>query len=696
MMVELAWLPPVPAAALMAAVIGFAILSILWINRIAADGRAKPPNLLSGFAPFIAVVAGPLLVVAGVATSLFFFGPAETVLLRSSAVPNHSKPTPKCFDFAFEALRRGTAGATPPPGCDTNPALLDSERILDARPLVKRAQELFLLNSPLTAEQLADRSDQAVIDRIRSVVLTVLATEPPAIDQLPQPPDPTPIKQRWIAEAIETSIIEGLTLSRKVRNVVVERHVANADATDQWGLLQNRLGQRLGTQKPVFRVTEGTPLSSDAHVSFFGNPWVQTTDAGSTIYAMLLKGPREAEGALVLRNQLGVVMTPRCAATGHVVRIETCADSFDAWLEGTTRLLVMKVAEALPPGPLSMEMTVAATQEVRKADIESYPTDRTFTVSGDPKLVATIACLSTFRDDSPLWAAGYVPAGAPRFVPAGTDPADVMLIRSNGQLWIYPADLDESLRRSLLDNTRTQQVPNSFQGKWLFPYAARADGLPPGAGQIAEAPLMPTRSGGPVSWAADPTLGIDNPKALWLDRSDARPVLYAYAIDNYIQFHRRISTSSPIPIGWRIDLEGGRTTGAGPETKASGRAVVWVFAFDLETQGLLLETCVPPLDTDIVPEPAYDFARFAPLWSTVLEAMRASADRGRSEGLLVQSPATEPVPAILEDGDRSRLQMRVARTGMMLIMAGLLIQATLMIWFRFKASKSVGRSISQS
>jgi hypothetical protein len=220
-------------------------------------------------------------------------------------------------------------------------------------------------------------------------------------------------------------------------------------------------------------------------------------------------------------------------------------------------------------------------------------------------------------------------------------------------------------------------------GLWLFPYLVRSDGLAPGVGQVLATPLTAARSdNAPARWDTDPAAGLRAPTSLWIPRYDAEPVLFAYAMDNYVRYTQRISPSTALPVGWRIDLAAAH--------KGGGRSIVWVFQLDLARQGLLLDTKCLPISDQAAPEPAYDAARFVPIWSTILEAIRTSADRGTDAPILTAASDSEPVPVFLDDAAKQQIHMRVARFGMLLVVAGMLMHAMLMVYFRFSLTNRAG------
>jgi hypothetical protein len=118
--------------------------------------------------------------------------------------------------------------------------------------------------------------------------------------------------------------------------------------------------------------------------------------------------------------------------------------------------------------------------------------------------------------------------------------------------------------------------------------------------------------------------------------------------------------------------------------------VVWLFQFDLAQQGLLLDDKCLPISDRAVPEPAYDSARFVPFWSTILEAIRTSADKSTGAAILTAASDSEPVPVLLDDAAGRQIHLRVARFGMLLVIAGMLMHAMLMVWFRFSAANRAG------
>jgi hypothetical protein len=111
-----------------------------------------------------------------------------------------------------------------------------------------------------------------------------------------------------------------------------------------------------------------------------------------------------------------------------------------------------------------------------------------------------------------------------------------------------------------------------------------------------------------------------------------------------------------------------------------------VFQLNLAQQGLLLDAGCWPVSDPAAAEPAYDSARFVPFWSTILEAVRTSADKGTDAAILTAATDSEPVPVLLDDATRRQIHMRVARFGMLLVVAGMLMHALLMVWFRFSVA----------
>jgi hypothetical protein len=538
---------------------------------------------------------------------------------------------------------------------------------------------------------LGSRSDAAV-DRIHSAVINVLSSVDPApLSTVPPVPDQAKIgqvqakvPQRWIDVSIETEIIEGLTLLRNVRNIAVERYVADSDPQDSWNLLSDRLSRGIGAHPPVVHVTSGGPVSSDAYVSLFGHPWRQQSKAGTFIYAMLLKGSREADASLQLRSSDGTVPLACGSTFEDPIPVKDCVSDFDRWSKGTTRLAVLNTSGPLPVGNDTLELKIKETGEVRTDRIDDRSTPETVLAAGDAGLVETLRCFASISPVTPLAPLADQTEGMPTILPGSPDNATVLLGRESGRLWIYPADIDPAMLADVKKDAhsvpgKTVGLDQPLAGLWLFPYVVRSDGLAPGVGQMLATPLAATRSG-PSSplWDADPAAGLSAPTSIWMSRYDARPVLFAYAMDNYVRYTQRISPASALPVGWRIDLSAGR--------KGGGRSVVWVFQLDLAQQGLLLGTGCWPISEPAAPEPAYDSARFVPFWSTILEAIRTSADKGTEAAVLTAASDSEPVPVLLDDATKRQIHMRVARFGMLLALAGMLMHAILMVSFRFSVA----------
>ncbi|ASY61391.1 hypothetical protein [Sinorhizobium sp. CCBAU 05631] len=676
------WIASGPAAILLGFLTLLVTLSYVWHKHVSFSSGTQV-SWCRRFSPIVAVLIGPLLVLVGMASLLFVFGRPESVVLRSYALPNDNvRRTPKCFEADFAALHGGHAA---PREC--NPvAFMASSRVLDAGPLVRRALDLFVLNNPLQTAQLGSRSDPAVLDRMRNVVIEVLSeTDPEAVSTLPPAPAHAKIPQRWITESIETAIVEGLTVLRNVRNIAVERHVADSDPQDQWDLLSHRLSVGISANPPTVHLTRGSVVSSDAYVSLFGQPWLQQNKDSALIYAMLLKGPREADASLRLRGDDDTAIPLKCgSAGGDSIPVKDCVADFDQWSEGTTRLAVLNTLGPLPDGQHSLDLTINETGEVRTADILDYLSAETIRAAGDSVLLGTLGCLARASPATPLATLANPPDGIPAIRPVAAGTAAVLLNRESGRLWVYPADIDPALladlRRDALSVPGKEATGSNgpLAGLWLFPYLARSDGLAPGIAQMLATPLTAVRPSAPARWDTDPAVGLSAPTSLWMSRYDARPVLFAYAMDNYVRFAQRISPSSALPVGWRIELAAGRIGG--------GKAVVWAFQLDLAQQGLLLDSACRPVSDRTAPEPAYDSARFVPFWSTMLEAIRMSADRGREDAVLTASSYSEPVPVLLDDATKRRIHMRVARFGMLLVLAGMLMHAVLMVWFRFSAT----------
>jgi hypothetical protein len=680
------WIAPGPAALLFGVLVGLVVLSYAWHVRVSFNSSARA-GWLRRYGSLLLVLVGPALVLAGTVIVLFPVGVPESLVLTSNALPNQAvKRTPRCFDADFDALVHRKTTVTADAACQATDFNL-SDTVLDAGPVARRALTLFEQNTPLTSEQLSSRDD-AVVPWMRKVVVEALTdTAPVPVLKRPEPPNRAIVARRWITEAIETAVIEGLSQMRNVRNVAVERYIVDGDSVDEWKMLQQRLSLGIGAFAPAMHLSTGSPISSEAYVSFFNPPWLQRSGGKTTIYAMLLKGPKPVAATFGLRSADGSAIPFDCGGpVGDTQRVRDCVSDFDAWdkAPGTTRLAVLN-ADGRPAADTRLDLAIAGTSVVVSMKLRDETVAPDIAVAGDPDLVATLACLAGPGLAPPLTDLERPRDGAPRILPGRRGSAAVEMVHQNGQIWVYPEDIDQTQLTALMKEAKTStETPvtasdQPLAGLWLFPYLARSDGLGPGVGQMLEAPLTAVRPGAPAQPTTDPVKGVSAPQSLWLPRYDARPVVFAYAMDNYVRYAQRVSSASPVPIGWRIDLAAGRAK--------DSKAVVWVFQIDLARQGLLLDSACQPIGDRAAVEPAYDSARFVPFWSTLFDAIATSAEPGDRDPILTAASSERPIPVVMDDATRRLIHMHAAGFGILLVVAGMLIHAVLMIWFRFSASR---------
>ncbi len=231
----------------------------------------------------------------------------------------------------------------------------------------------------------------------------------------------------------------------------------------------------------------------------------------------------------------------------------------------------------------------------------------------------------------------------------------------------------------------------------LFPYISRSDAGPLAIGNPLEMPIRPERDQPYTDPGKDPALDVKPVKSIWINRSDARPAAFSYARENNIQWVDSIEAQTVSPVAWRIDVADGRTDGVADGRTGRRLATIWRFAIDLEKQGLLLQAgcrnlANTPTGVELdkavsLYEPSYESTRFFPFWATILSAARISASPDSE--LAFQKQTTAKTPSILmNEGMRSQIQMRSAQTGLYLVLIGIILHVSFMIFMRLRSGKS--------
>jgi hypothetical protein len=694
------WVSPPLAVLLFACLAIFLIASYWWRTR-PSNTRAEAATLFRRYAS-LWVLMIPALVLIGFFLLLFPVGIPESVVLRSRAALLPMRPLDKtCFEHAFAQLKSsGPRGDLAE--CDTADLQL-GERIVDAGPLVDRALDTFGAESKFTLEQVRQKEPE-VLNALKRAVSLALTMNPPVIESPPPVPRGALANRRWVTEAIEIAVLEGLTLRRNVRNIIVERHLTDFDdaRSDPWRTLLTRVENQVIAHRPAVRIENGSKRGAQAYISVVGQPWIRRRGDHGELFAMVLKGPEASAATFsVVNGDNKILLSCDDQPAGPSVPLGVCAPDFDALEPGTMQLLSIRVATAIDDGPYSLRLAIDKSGETTSTKVIDAADVTPVYIGATGPVRATLSCLLTdaTSPSSKAFRQLLMDGNRQPVELAASLPADVAVKADKEGIWVIPGDA----RPGLLEEIAGSQLwpedaflggsekSGRHTGLMLFPYIARADGSSPSTGASTEAPLRTRRSTPYSDPTLDPALGVQPPRTLWIDRADARAVAFSYARENYTYWADRIFPTSYSPIAWRVDVPAGRIDGR--------VATVWRYAVDFEDQGLLLQFGCRPTTTqpDItkIPhgsevstyEPKYEAGRFFPLWAAVISAARTTASPDAELAFSAQGKAV--VPAILLDETlRSQIRMRSAELGLQLILAGLLIHSALMIWFRYRSIRA--------
>jgi hypothetical protein len=649
----------------------------------------------------LAILLIPASVLAGFFLLVFPVGVPESVVLRSHAAPWETVHDSLCIKNAFSGLS-GKEHNNSPVDCE-KAEFQPSSRVIDAGPLVKLAVDTFDdLGSRFSPEELRQKGPE-VLAALREAVSVALTATPPVAMSLPSEPPETSFERRWLVEAIEVAIVEALTLRYNVRNVAVERYVTDLDdaRADPWEALRARLANQVIAHRPTVLIVKGSRRGPQAYLEVPAKPWIKVHRGGGELFVQILKGPRPSNAELSLTAK-GETVRLSCngRSAAPSVTLADCAPGFENSAQGTTRLLVVRIPQIIPEGPYSLAVKIAQSGETIPSPVFDIAQLDATRIGANGTLAATVQCLlaGSTNPSREAFARSMTDGARQKLKFAAADQSEAMVLADENGIWIFPTNIKPGLLTNVEnaqlwddDPFAASSVPGDQNfGLMLFPYVARADAGPAGAGTLLEAPLATRRPSPYVDPTIDPSLGVRSPKRVWIIRSDAKPVAYSYARENYIYWSDRILPNTTSPIGWRIDIAGGRTDGR--------VAAVWHYAVNPQEQGMLLDSnCRPaaasPSANGIVSaaafaiyDPKYESTRFFSLWATILSAARTSASPD-AELALSQSGETIVPPILMDESLRSRIRMRSAYLGVVLVLIGLLSHAAVMVWFRYRSAR---------
>lgn len=678
------WLAPALAVLLLAMLCACLIASYWWRNRptnAAFDARTGGRRFL----PLMIFVA-PGLVGIGFLLILFPVGVPESVVLRSRAFPESADLDPTCTMQAFAKLKlyHSTQGDCPVFQPD------QSSRTVDAGPLVQRALDHFDARN-FTSAQIEGKAPE-VLAALREAVSIGLTIAPPSLQALPDKPGSKP-QRRWLVQSIEIGILEGLSLARNVRNIVVEVHPLETDETqiDPWQRLAVRLENQTKAHRPLVYIVEGSKRGRYAYAEIVGVPWLRPRNGAMEIFAMIAKGRQESDARIsVTAGNDDTPLPLKCGSSAGAlyVLLHSCASGFSSSEAGTKQLIALRIDGHSGPGPYWLNLTIEKSGETSQKPLQAIDNKRVRVAASAP-LRSTLQCLldrsSTFRT---LLTAG----GRQDFELTSTD-ADVAISYAGGTVTVQPASARAGLVAEIEDQEKPAVSDNGSAGRglglMLFPYISRSDAGPLAIGNPLEVPIKPARDRPYIDASKDPALDVKPLRSTWINRGDARPAAFSYARQNNIQWVDSIEAQTVTPVAWRIDVVEGRTDGH--------LATIWRFAIDLDEQGLLLQAgcrnfANTPTGAQLdkafsLYEPNYESTRFFPFWAAILSAARISASPDSELAFQAQTTAKAP-PILMNEVMRSQIQMRSAQTGLYLVLLGIILHMGFMIFLRVRSERS--------